>query len=155
MPMLGRHERILAVDGVYIHVRPILPSALSSSNLIRKRRTPQLMPSTSKARAVFENARTMSYHIKSVAGVQQSQKSSSTFKLIVHRDGGAKRYEFEAESPKLASALAFNLMRSAELMGVVIFSWTDEIVTTIKGLKNELDRKGTVNKSRRSRQVGI
>lgn len=78
------------------------------------------MPSTSKARAVFENARTMSYHIKSVAGVQQSAKSSSTFKLIVHRDGGAKRYEFEAESPKLASASLFTLTRSAHLIGVDI-----------------------------------
>lgn len=62
------------------------------------------MPSASKARAVWENARTVSYHIKSVAGVHQSSKSSA-FKLVVHRDGGAKRYEFEAETPKQAGTL--------------------------------------------------
>jgi hypothetical protein len=81
--MLGRHERILAIDGQYVH----------------------LMPSTSKARAVFENTRTMSYHIRSVAAVQQSSKASATFRLIVQRNGGAKRYDFEAESPRLASEL--------------------------------------------------
>jgi hypothetical protein len=62
------------------------------------------MPTTNKARAVFENARTMSYHIRDIKGVQQSAKSSSTFKLFVLRgEGGVKRYEFEAESSKLAS----------------------------------------------------
>jgi target of rapamycin complex 2 subunit MAPKAP1 len=85
MPMLGRHERVLAIDGQYIH----------------------LMPSTNKARAVFENARTMSYHIRSVIAVQQSTKASATFKLIVQRNGGAKRYEFEAESPRLAGEIMF------------------------------------------------
>jgi hypothetical protein len=80
MPMLGRHERVIAIDGQYVH----------------------LLPSASKARAVFENARTMSYHIRSVAAAQQPAKASATFKLIVQRNGGAKRYEFEAENPRLA-----------------------------------------------------
>ena len=62
------------------------------------------MPATNKAKAVFDNVKTFSYHINSIAGCQQSTKSSSTFKLIINRDGGVKRYDFEAESPKLASA---------------------------------------------------
>jgi hypothetical protein len=63
------------------------------------------MPSASKARtAMFEHQRTSSYHVRSIAAVQQSSKSSATFKLIVHRETGAKRYEFEAESPRLAGA---------------------------------------------------
>jgi hypothetical protein len=61
------------------------------------------MPATNKAKAVFDNVKTFSYHINSIAGCQQSN-NSSTFKLIVNRDGGVKRYDFEAESPKLASA---------------------------------------------------
>ncbi|KDR72482.1 hypothetical protein GALMADRAFT_252569 [Galerina marginata CBS 339.88] len=110
MPMLvTRQERTLAIDGVYIHI----------------------MPSTNKARAVFDSGKTSSYHIKSIADCQQSAKTSSIFKIILNRGAGNKRYDFEAESPKLAA----------------------EIVQTIKNLKAALERTGTVNKSRRSRQV--
>jgi len=110
MPMLvTRQERTLAIDGVYIHI----------------------MPSTKKA--VFDSGKTSSYHIKSIADCQQSAKSSSTFKLVLSRGIGNtnKRYDFEAESPKMAA----------------------EIVQMVKGLKAALERSGTVNKSRRSRQV--
>lgn len=79
--MLGRHERVIAIDGQYVH----------------------FLPSTTKVRAVFENTRTMSYHIRAVAAVQQPVKNSATFKIIVQRNGGAKRYEFEAESARAAS----------------------------------------------------
>ncbi|KJA14847.1 hypothetical protein HYPSUDRAFT_208357 [Hypholoma sublateritium FD-334 SS-4] len=110
MPMLvARQERTLAIDGDYIHV----------------------MPSTNKARVVFDSGKTSSYHIKSIADCQQSGKTSSIFKLILNRAAGNKRYDFEAESPKLAA----------------------EIVQTVKNLKAALDRSGTVNKSRRSRLV--
>jgi len=107
--MVTRQERTLAIDGVYIHI----------------------MPATNKAKAVFDNAKTLSYHINSIAGCQQSTKSSSTFKLIFNRDGAIKRYDFEAESPKLAN----------------------EIVQTLKGLKSVVDRSNSSNKSRRSRHV--
>ncbi|KAF8882155.1 stress-activated map kinase interacting protein 1-domain-containing protein [Gymnopilus junonius] len=110
MPMLvTRQERTLAIDGVYIHI----------------------MPSTNKARAVFDSGKTSSYHIKSIADCQQSAKTSSTFKIILNRGAGSKRYDFEAESPKMAA----------------------EIVQTIRNLKTALERTGTVNKARRSRQV--
>jgi hypothetical protein len=64
------------------------------------------MPSTNKARAVFDNGKTSSYHIKSIADCQQSAKTSSIFKLILNRTAGNKRYDFEAESPRLAGALS-------------------------------------------------
>ncbi|KAF6757784.1 stress-activated map kinase interacting protein 1-domain-containing protein [Ephemerocybe angulata] len=109
IPMLvTRQERILAIDGVYIHI----------------------MPSANKAKAVFDHGKTASYHIKSIADCQQSQKSSA-FKLVLNRASGNKRYDFEAESPKLAA----------------------ELVHTIRSLKAALERSGTVNRSRRSRQV--
>ncbi|KAI0065310.1 SIN1-domain-containing protein [Artomyces pyxidatus] len=113
MPMLvGRHERVLAIDGPYVHI----------------------MPSSNKAKVVFDNGKTSSYHINSVVSCQQSGKSSSSFRFVVHRvsrDGGNKRYEFEAENAKTAN----------------------EIVQTIKGLKSALERTGTVNKLRRSKQI--
>ncbi|KAF9476816.1 hypothetical protein BDN70DRAFT_811618 [Pholiota conissans] len=110
MPMLvARQERTLAIDGDYIHI----------------------MPSTNKARVVFDSGKTSSYHIKSIADCQQSAKTSSIFKLILNRTAGNKRYDFEAESPRIAA----------------------EIVQTIKNLKAGLDRSGTLSKARRSRQV--
>ncbi|KAF5351261.1 hypothetical protein D9756_008465 [Leucocoprinus leucothites] len=111
MPMLvARQPRTLAVDGEWVHI----------------------MPSSNKAKNVFDSGRTSSYHIKTIADCQQSSKSSSTFKIVLTRGGGTtKRYDFEAENPKMAS----------------------EIVATIRGLKSSLERSGTVNKSRRSRQV--
>ena len=62
------------------------------------------MPTTNKgAKAVFDSGKTSSYHIDSVVSFQ-SGKSSSAFRMVVLRDGGNKRYEFEAESAKIASA---------------------------------------------------
>ncbi|EPQ53477.1 SIN1-domain-containing protein [Gloeophyllum trabeum ATCC 11539] len=91
-----------------------------------------IMPSAHKAKAVFESGKTASYKIDSVIKCKQSSKSSS-FKFVVHQDGRVKRYDFEAESPKAAA----------------------EIVKTIREMKMKanLERSGTVNRSRRSRQV--
>ncbi|KAJ3560691.1 hypothetical protein NP233_g10672 [Leucocoprinus birnbaumii] len=102
MPMLvARQPRTLAVDGEWVHI----------------------MPLSNKAKNVFDSGRTSSYHIKTIADCQQSSKSSSTFKLVLTRGGGTtKRYDFEAENPKMAS----------------------EIVQTIKGLKSSLERSGTL-----------
>jgi len=69
-------------------------------------------------------------HIKSL-DCQQTTKLSSTFRLLLNRAGGLKRYEFEAESPKLAH----------------------ELVQNIKSLKAALERSGTTKTSRKSRQV--
>ncbi|KIY70575.1 hypothetical protein CYLTODRAFT_487987 [Cylindrobasidium torrendii FP15055 ss-10] len=113
MPMLvAKQEKTLAIDPPYIHI----------------------MPSTNKGKAaVFDTGKTYSYHIKSIADCQQSTKSSSVFKLVLNRgSGGTKRYDFEADSPKLAG----------------------EIVQTVKNMKTAMERTGTLNKSRRSRHVG-
>lgn len=109
MPMLARQERTLAIDGVYIHI----------------------MPSTNRAKAVFDSGKTLSFHIKSIIQCQQSAKSSTLFKIIVQRDSGSKRYDFEADTPKLAG----------------------EIVQTVRMLKSHLERSSTVNRSRRSRHM--
>ncbi|TFK47558.1 hypothetical protein OE88DRAFT_1738476 [Heliocybe sulcata] len=89
-----------------------------------------IMPSAHKAKAVFESGKTSSYKINSVIKCKQSSKASSTFKFVVQQDGRMKRYDFEAESPKAA-------------------------VKTIREMKMKaaLERSGTVNRSRRSRQV--
>jgi hypothetical protein len=63
------------------------------------------MPTANKAaKAVFDNGKTSSYHMNSVVSWQTGKSSSSAFRIVVHRDGRNKRYEFEAESAKHASA---------------------------------------------------
>ncbi|KAL4073502.1 stress-activated map kinase interacting protein 1-domain-containing protein [Scleroderma citrinum] len=109
-PMLSRQERTFAIDGVYIHI----------------------MPAANKAKNVFDSGKTVSFHIKCVIVCQQSQKSSSLFKIVVQRDSRNKRYDFEADTPKLAG----------------------EIVHAIRSLKATLERSSTLNKSRRSKHVG-
>lgn len=116
----------------------------------------QIMPSTNKARAVFDSMKTTSYHIKSVVACTQSAKSSSSFKFVVMRDNGEKRYDFEAEDNKLAGAHL--CIRIVHWMTVLIIErrftgHAAEIVTCIRHLKNTVDRPGTANKSRRSRHV--
>jgi len=91
-------ERGLAIDGAYIHVRihDFNSPHIASDPWV------QIMPSSNKARAVFDSGKTTSFHIKSVVACQQSSTSSSIFKLVVQHDSRNKRYDFEAESSKLA-----------------------------------------------------
>lgn len=105
IPMLvGRHERIIAIDGDYVHIMP------------------------SNNRAFLDTMKTSSYHIKTVIGCKKTKKAPTSIKLVVLRDGGSKRYDFEAEDEKQAA----------------------EIVDTIKNLQRQyqLDRTGTLNKSK-------
>ena len=65
------------------------------------------MPTANKAKNVFDNGKTTSYHIKSIADCQQSAKSSA-LKLILARGSRNKRYDFEADSPKIAGSFSFS-----------------------------------------------
>lgn len=109
----------------------------------------QIMPSTNKAKAVFDSGKTASYHIQSISECQQSTKSSSVFKLVLGRAGGNKRYDFEAESPKLAGSSCPQFTIVTCLTNRMNLA---EIVQTVRTLKAALERNPTV-KSRRSRQV--
>lgn len=98
-------------------------------------------------RAFLDSMKTSSYHIKSIVGCTQSAKSSSNFKLIVVREGGNKRYDFEAENPKIAGRLLAHLKHLGLLNQVLA-----EIVRSIRDLRNKrLERSSTVTRSRRSR----
>ena len=112
------------------------------------------MPTANKAaKAVFDNGKTSSYHINSLFSCQSGKTPSSAFRIVVHRvagDGGHKRYEFEAENPKVASACHFPCcMRCCSLTPAL-----DEIVQTIKALKSALERTGsTTGKTRRNKHL--
>lgn len=105
MPMLARQERTLAIDGVYVHVS----LAGGHWTVILLRPHTKIMPSANKAKAVFDSGKTLSFHIKSVLVCQQSQKTSTLFKVVVQRDSRNKRYDFEADTAKLAGKKTIHL----------------------------------------------
>jgi SAPK-interacting protein 1 (Sin1), Pleckstrin-homology len=87
---LGRHERVLSIDGDYIHIMP-----------------------SDKAKAA---GRTASYHISHVSECKQNKRVPSTFKLIVWKDKDAKRYDFEAENSRQAGAFCCFAMFASPLL---------------------------------------
>ncbi|KAL7420071.1 Component of a membrane-bound complex containing the Tor2p kinase [Cryptotrichosporon argae] len=89
---IGRHERVLAIDGDYIHIMP------------------------SENRALFDSMKTTSIHVTLVAACKLSGRAGG-FKLIVwRRDSGQdKRYEFEAENGRVAAEIVGHIK---ELMKV-------------------------------------
>ncbi|KZO98454.1 SIN1-domain-containing protein [Calocera viscosa TUFC12733] len=86
MPVLGRHERTLAIDGHYIHILP--------SNTIR---------------AFAGSSKTSSHHITAVISCKQSRKVPQTVKLVVLKDNVEKRYELEAENVKEAAEIVSSI----------------------------------------------
>ncbi len=96
---IGRHERVLAIDGDYIHVSDCPPQ----SGTALKAHVSQIMPS--EQRAFFDSTKTTSFHITLIASCKLSGNSGG-FKLLVWRDGGQKRYDFEAKNVKQAGELA-------------------------------------------------
>ncbi|RHZ47334.1 hypothetical protein Glove_585g44 [Diversispora epigaea] len=83
IPMfVGRHERVLAIDGDYIHIMP------------------------SETRTMFESMKTSSYHIGLVQSCKVNKKIPTNFKLVIYRNSGPKTYDFEAESKSLASEIS-------------------------------------------------
>lgn len=52
--------------------------------------------------------KTTSFHVTLVANVKLSGRAGG-FKLYVWRDGGRKRYEFEAENGRIAAEIVDNI----------------------------------------------
>jgi hypothetical protein len=104
VPMVfGSHERILAMDGDYIHVRATCFAYSWSAKF--KHTTTQIIPSATKA--LLDSLKTSSYHIKTVLECSMPKKDSSTVRLVIQRDDSTKkRYDFEADSRASASELS-------------------------------------------------
>ncbi|KAH7105112.1 stress-activated map kinase interacting protein 1-domain-containing protein [Auriculariales sp. MPI-PUGE-AT-0066] len=84
LPMiLKRQERVLAIDGDYVHIMP---------------------SQAGRGPFLIDNMKTSSYHVKSISNVL-NVKNSATFRLSVGRETGEKQYEFEAESDKLCAEI--------------------------------------------------
>lgn len=87
MSFISRHERVLAIDGEYIHIMP------------------------SEDRTWFDSPKTSSFHISQVLKVKQSHKVPNNFKVVVMKTSGPKRYDLEALDPN-ESAIIVNRIKS-------------------------------------------
>ncbi|ORY84875.1 stress-activated map kinase interacting protein 1-domain-containing protein, partial [Protomyces lactucae-debilis] len=76
MSFMGRHERMLAIDGEYVHISP------------------------TESKTMFENAKTSSLHVGQIVVCKQSRRIPMNFKIIIIKQGQTKRYDFEASSIK-------------------------------------------------------
>jgi hypothetical protein len=92
MSFMSRHERILAIDGEYVHIMPSDQKTLLNA---------------------FESqTKTRSIHISAIIGVKTYRKAPSNFKIIVMRQQKeTKRYDFEAMSEDQAEEVVQALKR--------------------------------------------
>lgn len=73
---LGRHARTIAVDIDYIHFLP------------------------AENRGMFDVGKTVNYHVSAIIECRVSKRSKGSFKILVQKDRGVKRYDFEGETVK-------------------------------------------------------
>lgn len=78
---MGRHERVLAIDGEHIQLSP------------------------TDVKAMFETPKTSTIHGSQVVACKQSSKMPTHFKFIILRQGQTKRYDFEATNRQEAEAI--------------------------------------------------
>ncbi|GAA5909723.1 hypothetical protein JCM8208_003855 [Rhodotorula glutinis] len=92
MSLGGRHARVVAIDGDYLHFMP--PEA----NL-----------------PALTRGRTTSFHVSAVRDCKVSRRSATAFKIVVHTKRGVdKRYDFEAESAEQAREIVAVVRRVME-----------------------------------------
>jgi hypothetical protein len=89
MSFISRHERILAIDGEYVHIMP------------------------SEDKTWFDSPKTSSFHIGQIIKCKQSRKMPNNFKVVVMKTSGPKRYDLEAISPAQSAEIVSKLRRLA------------------------------------------
>ena len=121
--LVARQERTLAIDGVYIHVSSCSTCFIFVSWWIELE---QVMPSTNKAKAVFDSGKTLN---------SRGQKQTLWFR---------------SRQSKIRRWVVFRPVFCKSRLVT-----TAEIVQIIKNLKVAFERSGTVDKSRRSRHFDL
>ncbi|KAI5841036.1 stress-activated map kinase interacting protein 1-domain-containing protein [Morchella snyderi] len=92
MSFMSRHERILAIDGEYVHIMPSLAQ---------------------------DSSKTTSIHISTIVGCKTYRKQPSLFKIVVLRpQREMKRYDFEAVSAEQAVELVAALREGMGRFGL-------------------------------------
>ena len=93
MSFMSRHERVLAVDGEYVHIMPSEQKTLLNA---------------------FESqTKTRSIHISAIIGWKTYRKAPSNFKILVMgQQKETKRYDFEAMSEDQAGEIVLALSKA-------------------------------------------
>ncbi|KAI9762202.1 MAG: hypothetical protein M4579_000525 [Chaenotheca gracillima] len=93
MSFMPTHERILAIDGEYLHIMP---------------------GETGKSTIFDSGAKTTTIHFSSIIGCKSSRKHQSNFRVVVFKERESKRYDFEAQNPAEAAEIVAEIKRGVE-----------------------------------------
>lgn len=97
--ILGKQERMLSIDGDYVHIGPPAPALLAVHH----------------ANSASAEGKTSSYHATQL--LECARRGSHGVKLVVWREAGQKRYDVEAEDAKSAGKSRSFAQQIALLMG--------------------------------------
>ncbi|KAH6712041.1 stress-activated map kinase-interacting protein-like protein [Leptodontidium sp. 2 PMI_412] len=89
MRFVGLNERILAIDGEYLHIMP-----------------------TSTGKTMFEGqGKTTTVHFSKVVGCKVTRRHPTNFKIVIYKTTETKRYDFEAKSADEAAEIVFEIKK--------------------------------------------
>jgi hypothetical protein len=98
---VGRHERVLAIDGDYIHIMP--PENKTFFDNIKTVMNPGSTDDPSPGCSSFSLCLGQSsFHINTVISCKQNKKGSTAIKLLCQRDRDTKAYDLECNTPQEA-----------------------------------------------------
>ena len=93
MSFMPTHERILAIDGEYLHIMP---------------------GETGKSTIFDSGAKTTTIHFSSIIGCKCSRKHPSNFTVVVLKAKESKRYDFEAQNAEEAAEIVAEVKKRVE-----------------------------------------
>ncbi|KAH8672113.1 stress-activated map kinase interacting protein 1-domain-containing protein [Tricladium varicosporioides] len=89
MRFVGMNERVLAIDGEYLHIMP-----------------------ASTGKTMFEGqGKTTTVHFSNVVGCKVTRRHPTNFKVVVYKATETKRYDFEAKSADEAAEIVFEIKK--------------------------------------------
>ncbi|PMD18180.1 SIN1-domain-containing protein [Hyaloscypha hepaticicola] len=89
MRFVGMNERVLAIDGEYLHIMP-----------------------ASTGKTMFEGqGKTTTVHFSNVVGCKVTRRHPTNFKIVIYKATETKRYDFEAKSADEAAEIVFEIKK--------------------------------------------
>ncbi|KAE8447084.1 hypothetical protein EG329_011068 [Mollisiaceae sp. DMI_Dod_QoI] len=89
MRFVGLNERVLAIDGEYLHIMP-----------------------ASTGKTMFEGqGKTTTVHFSKVVGCKVTRRHPTNFKIVIYKTTETKRYDFEAKSADEAAEIVFEIKK--------------------------------------------
>jgi len=89
MRFVGLNERVLAIDGEYLHIMP-----------------------ASAGKTMFEGqGKTTTVHFSNVVGCKVTRRHPTNFKVVIYKSTETKRYDFEAKSAEEAVEIVFEIKK--------------------------------------------